>query len=92
MTTERTTIPGKDSIATYVPMPVAWSNAAVNTVAARPAIPPPSNVVSIVAAPTGVPVVMAGVGTTAVGAKFATVNAPVALMGEILTARRPAGT
>ncbi|GAA3049454.1 hypothetical protein GCM10017562_10170 [Streptomyces roseofulvus] len=45
-------VPSKDSLATYVPVPVDWSDAAVNKVTERPTTSPPYRF-SSVATPTG---------------------------------------
>ena len=62
-----------------MPTPVAGSNAAVNKVAERPAIPP-SKCFSIVETPTGSAVAMAGSGATLVGVNDLTLNVPLARM------------
>jgi hypothetical protein len=64
-----------------VPTPVAGSNAAVNKVAERPAMPP-SKCFSIVETPTGNAVAMAGSGVRLVGVNDLTLNVAVARMTE----------
>ena len=63
------------------PVGNCWSYAAVNKVAERPAISP-SKCFSIVATPTGSPVVTSGSGFSSVGTNAFTLNVPLALMGR----------
>src|SRR5262245_932528 len=77
-------------MATYVPTPLAWSNAAVKIVAARPSTSPWKRF-SIVATPVGRPVSTArGAGESSAGENDTTSKLPVARMGASLRHGDPA--
>ncbi len=70
----------------YVPTPLSWSKAAVNSVVDRPPATSPSKVFTMVATPDGSAVTTSGSGFSSDGTKELTAKVPEALMRPIVGA------